>query len=148
VKAMDEWNAIDILLAEDNDPEAELTVLALRKIGVINKLLRVCDGVEALAFIFREGKFAERDHALPKLILLDLMMPRAGGIAVLSQLRERAATKNIPVGILTASAEHSDFFDSQEMLVWDYLIKPVSPEALFELASQSGLTIVQPAASP
>jgi two-component system response regulator len=139
---VEEWNAIDILLAEDHDPEAELTVLALRKLGVVNKLLRVHDGIEALAFIFREGRFSQRDQALPKLILLDLRMPLAGGLAVLRQLRECESTKNIPVGILTASAEHSDFFDSQKMLVWDYLMKPVSPEALFDLVRQSGLTII------
>jgi CheY-like chemotaxis protein len=139
---VEEWNAIDILLAEDNDPEAELTVLALRKLGVVNKLLRVRDGMEALAFIFREGRFARRDQALPKLILLDLRMPLAGGIAVLRRLRECESTKHIPVGILTASTEHSDFFDSQEMLVLDYVMKPVSSEALFDLVRQSGLTLI------
>jgi two-component system response regulator len=145
---MEDWNAIDILLAEDNDAEAELTVLALRELGVVNKLLRVRNGIEALTFIFREGKFRERDQTLPKLILLDLRMPAAGGMDVLRQLRERASTRNIPVGILTASAEHSDFFDSQELHVWDYVMKPVSPEALFDLVSQSGLTIVPRPARP
>jgi two-component system response regulator len=143
---MEEWNAIDILLAEDNDPDAELTVLALRRLGVVNKLLRVRDGMEALAFIFREGKYAGRDHALPKLILLDLVMPGVGGIDVLRQLREHESTKTIPVGILTASAEQSNFFDSQELRVLDYLMKPVSPEALYDLASQSGLAVIPPLA--
>jgi CheY-like chemotaxis protein len=83
---------------------------------------------------------------LPKLILLDLVMPAVGGMDVLRRLREHESTKTIPVGILTASAEQSNFFDSQELRVLDYLMKPVSPEALYDLASQSGLAVIPPPA--
>jgi two-component system response regulator len=136
---MQEWNAVDILIAEDDDMDAELTIRVLRKIGVANKVLRVEDGVDALEFVFRQGQFAGRDHALPKLILLDVNMQKVGGLEVLRELRAHGPSKDIPVGILTSSAKHTDFFESQEMLVWDYLIKPVSAEALIDLIKQSGL---------
>jgi CheY-like chemotaxis protein len=136
---MEEWNEIEILLAEDNDLDADLTVLTLRRIGVASKLLRVRDGREALTFVFRQGKFADRDDLLPKLILLDLHMPMAGGIEVLRQLRECSITKDIPVVILTVSVDPTDFFESQKLLVWDYLMKPVTREALVDLVKQSGL---------
>jgi two-component system, response regulator len=95
--------------------------------------------VDALEFVFRQGQFAGRDHALPKLILLDVNMQKVGGLEVLRELRAHGPSKDIPVGILTSSAKHTDFFESQEMLVWDYLIKPVSAEALIDLIKQSGL---------
>jgi two-component system response regulator len=136
---MQDWDAVDILIAEDDDMDAELTIRVLRKMGVANKLLRVDDGADALDFIFRQGKFADRDHAQPKLILLDVNMQKVGGLEVLRELRTHASLKDTPVGILTSSAKHTDFFESQEMLVWDYLIKPVSAEALIDLVKQSGL---------
>jgi two-component system, response regulator len=138
---MQEWNGIDILIAEDDDMDAELTIRVLRKIGVANKVLRVDDGVHALEFVFRRGKFAGRDFAQPKLILLDLNMQKVGGLEVLRELRTHAPSKDIPVGILTSSAKHTDFFESQEISVWDYLMKPVSAEALTDLVKQSGLSM-------
>lgn len=136
---MDAWNAVDILVAEDDDMDAELILRGLRKIGVTSKLFRVVDGADALSFLFREDKFSVRDFSLPRLLLLDLHMPKIGGIDVLRRVRESRATKDIPVGILTSSTSHTDFFQTQEMLVWDYLMKPVSAEALVDLVRQSGL---------
>lgn len=136
---MQEWNAVDILLAEDDDMDAELTIRVLLEIGVTSKMLRVTDGSEALEFVFREGKFAGRDHALPKLLLLDVNMPKIGGIEVLRRLRDHVSTKDMPVGILTSSSTHTDFFESQELLVWDYVMKPVSPKDLIDLVKRSGL---------
>lgn len=136
---MQEWDAVDILIAEDDDMDAELTIRVLRKMGVPNKLFRVDDGVDALDFVLRQGKFAARDHAQPKLILLDVNMAKVGGLETLRELRTHAALREIPVGILTSSAKHTDFFESQEMLVWDYLMKPVSAESLMDLVKQSGL---------
>jgi two-component system response regulator len=83
--------------------------------------------------------FATRNETLPKLILLDLDMPRAGGLEVLRQLRDYPPTKELPVAILTASLKQSDFFQTQEMGVWDYLVKPVSTQGLMDLVSQIGL---------
>jgi two-component system response regulator len=136
---MDEWNAVEILVAEDDDMDAELAIRALRKLGVTNKLLRLDDGIEALAFVFRQGKFSNRDHALPKLILLDVNMLKIGGIEVLRQLREHAATKDISIGMLTSSVSHTDFFASQEMQVLDYVIKPVTAESLIDLVKHADL---------
>jgi two-component system response regulator len=136
---MQEWNAVDILLAEDDDMDAELTIRVLLEIGVTSKMLRVTDGSEALEFVFREGKFAGRDHALPKLLLLDVNMPKISGIEVLRRLRDHVSTKDMPVGILTSSSTHTDFFESQELLVWDYVMKPVSPKDLIDLVKRSGL---------
>jgi two-component system response regulator len=136
---MEDWNAVDILVAEDDDFHAELTLRALRTIQVVNKVLRVHDGVEALHFVFRHGQFADRDETLPKLILLDLHMPKADGLEVLRQLRESPTTQHIPVGILTSSSSHTDFFASQDLLVLDFVMKPVSAEALMDLIKQSGL---------
>jgi two-component system response regulator len=136
---MEGWNAVDILVAEDDDFHAELTLRALRTLQVVNKVLRVQDGVEALDFIFRRGQYAHRDETLPKLILLDLQMPKADGLEVLRQLRESATTEHIPVGILTSSSNHTDFFASQDLHVLDFLMKPVSADALRDLIKQSGL---------
>ena len=136
---MQDWNSIDILIADDDDMDAEFTIRVLRKIGVTNKLLRVDDGADALDFVLRRGKFAGRDHTLPKLILLDVNMQKIGGLEALRELRSHAASQDIPVCILTSSAKHTDFFESQEMRVWDYLMKPVTAEALVDLIKQSGL---------
>ena len=136
---MDEWNDVEILLAEDDDLDAELTLRALRKIGVESKLFRVKDGTEALAFLFRAGPFAQRDRLQPKLILLDLHMQWIGGIEVLRQIRERQALTGTPVGILTSSTSDTDFFQSQDLLAWEYVVKPVDPQALIDLVNQAGL---------
>src|SRR5882762_4719688 len=98
---MDEFVAADILLAEDSDADAEMIVRALRKGSVVNKLVRARDGVEALEFVFREGAFGQRTGENPKLILLDLKMPRLGGIDVLRRLKADDRTKVIPVVMLT-----------------------------------------------
>jgi two-component system, response regulator len=136
---MDQWNAVEILFAEDNDGDVELTLRALRKLNVNGKLLRVRNGLEALSFILREGEFAARDSMLPKLILLDIHMPIMGGLDVLRRLRSTPSTQHIPVGILTGSSQENEFFESQELLVWEYLLKPVSADVLKDLIAQAGL---------
>ncbi|MGB6306953.1 MAG: response regulator [Steroidobacteraceae bacterium] len=136
---MDQWNAVEILLAEDNEGDAELTLRALRKLKVRGKLLRVHNGLEALSFIFREAEFAARDQTLPKLILLDIHMPILGGLEVLRRLRATPSTQHIPVGILTGSSQENEFFESQQLLVWEYILKPVSADALKDLIAQAGL---------
>lgn len=138
--AMDKWDKVDILLVEDNISDAELTVRAFRGAGVTQKILRLSDGAEALDFIFRKGRFAERDQVLPKLILLDLKMPRVGGIEFLQRLRQDAATMNIVVAILSSFAMDKRFFDDENLDVHDYLQKPVNPERLVELVKYAGLS--------
>ncbi|HEV7358454.1 MAG TPA: response regulator [Steroidobacteraceae bacterium] len=136
---MKEWDNVEILLVEDNLSDAELTVRALRGIGVTQKILRLADGVEALDFIFRQARFGERDNALPKLILLDLKMPRLGGIEFLQRLREDSATMNIAVAILTSYPLEKIPLAGQEFDVREYLMKPVNTESLMALVKFAGL---------
>jgi two-component system response regulator len=138
---MDKWDNIETLLVEDNLSHAELTVRALRDIGVTQKILRLSDGVEALDFIFRKNRFSDRDRALPKLILLDLKMPRLGGIEFLQRLREDGATQSIVVAMLTSFGVDQLPAGIQDLNVHDYLLKPVNPQRLVELVKYAGLTL-------
>ena len=137
---MDKWNKVEILLVEDNISDAELTVRAFRGVGATQKILRLSDGDEALDFIFRKGRFSDRDQALPKLILLDLKMPRVGGIEFLQRLRQDTATMNIVVAILSSLTMDRRFFESENLNVHAYLQKPVNPDRLIELVKHAGLT--------
>ena len=136
---MDEWQAVDILYAEDSDADAELTLRAFRKGGLKNKVLRVRDGAEALEFLYREGAFARRDRILPKLILLDMKMPRLGGLEVLRRAKSEDLTKNIPVVMLTSSAQESDMLESYGWGANSYLVKPVQIADFTELVIQAEL---------
>jgi two-component system response regulator len=140
---LDKWDKVEILLVEDNLSDAELTVRALRSIGVTQKILRLSDGVEALDFIFRKGRFSDRDQALPKLILLDLKMPRVGGIEFLQRLRQDAATKSIVVAMLTSLTMDQMPTEIHDLNVHAYLLKPVNPERLIDLVKHAGLARTQ-----
>lgn len=135
---MDEWQAVDILYAEDLDADAEMTLRALRKSGLKHKVLRVRDGAEALEFLFRGGVFTKRDRTFPKLILLDMKMPRLGGLEVLRRVKSEDSTKNIPVVMLTSSAQESDMLDSYGFGANSYLVKPVQIADFTELVMQAG----------
>jgi CheY-like chemotaxis protein len=136
---MSAWNNVDILLVEDNLSDAELTVRSLRKIGTKQKVLRLSDGAEALDFIFRKARFSERDAALPKLILLDLKMPRVGGIEFLRRLRQDAATTDIAVAILTSAVIDKNFLENQDFKIRDFLSKPVDEARLADVVKNAGL---------
>ena len=136
---MNDFEAIEILLAEDSDADAELTMRALRKGSVVNNIVRVHDGVEALEFVFREGTFNQRRGGQPRLILLDLKMPRLGGIDVLRRLKADEKTKLIPVVVLTSSAEEQDVLESYKLGVNSYLVKPVEFSAFTNIIAQTGL---------
>jgi two-component system, response regulator len=136
---MDEVGTADILLAEDSDADAELTLRALRKGNLVNKVLRVRDGVEALAYLFREGEFANRPGSNPKLVLLDMKMPRLGGLDVLRRLRGDERTKFIPVVVLTSSAEDRDIIESYHLGVNSYLVKPVNFAEFTHVVAHVGL---------
>ena len=136
---MDDFEAVEILLVEDSDADAELITRALRKGNVVNRLVRVRDGVEALEFIFREGAFAARRGGQPRLILLDLKMPRLGGIDVLRRLKAEEAARMIPVVVLTSSAEEQDVLDSYKLGVNSYLVKPVAFADFTRVITQTGL---------
>src|SRR6202171_3433290 len=136
---MNDSGAVDILLVEDRDPDAGMPARALRKGGLVNKLVRVRDGVEALEFVFRAGPWSTRGSTQPRLILLDLKMPRLGGIDVLRRLKADAQTKAIPVVVLTSSAEEQDVVSSYKLGVNSYLVKPVEFSAFTSVITQTGL---------
>lgn len=136
---MDDFEAVEILLVEDSDADAELIIRALRKGGVVNRVMRLRDGVEALEFVFREGAFNQRQGGQPRLVLLDLKMPRLGGIDVLSRLKSDERTKMIPVVVLTSSAEEQDVVDSYRLGVNSYLVKPVDFTAFTSVITKAGL---------
>jgi two-component system response regulator len=136
---MDDLEAVEILLVEDSDADAEMIIRALRKGNVVNKLVRVKDGVEALEFVFRDGPFKERRGLNPKLILLDLKMPRLGGIDVLRRLKADEHSKTIPIVMLTSSAEERDIVESYHLGVNSYLVKPVNISTFTDVVAQAGL---------
>ncbi len=136
---MDEHEAVEILLVEDSDADAEMVLRALRKGKVINKVERVRDGVEALEFVFREGRYRQRGGGNPRLILLDLKMPRLGGTEVLRRLKADDASKVIPVVMLTSSAEDKDITECYHLGVNSYLVKPVDFFAFTAVVAQTGL---------
>jgi two-component system response regulator len=136
---MEEWQAVEILYAEDSDADAEMTLRAFRKSGLSNKVLRVRDGAEALEFLFRDGIFSKRDRILPKLILLDMKMPKLGGLDVLRRVKSDEATKSIPVVMLTSSGQESDVVESYGLGANSYLVKPVKIGDFTELVIQTGL---------
>jgi CheY-like chemotaxis protein len=136
---VDEFEAVEILLVEDSDADSELIGRALRKGGIVNRLVRVRDGVEALDFVFREGAFKDRGGDQPRLILLDLKMPRVNGLDVLRRLKADESARLIPVVVLTSSAEEQDVLESYKLGVNSYLVKPVAFADFTNVIGQTGL---------
>jgi two-component system response regulator len=133
-------NQVEVLLVEDNIHDAEMTIRALRKVNLANNLVHVKDGEEALDFIFAKGKFADRQQTdLPKVILLDIKMPKVDGIEVLRQLKSRESSKTIPVVIMTSSKEEQDVINSYQLGVNSYVVKPVDFEGFARAVSQLGM---------
>lgn len=117
---------VEILLVEDNPDDADLTLRALRKAGLGERVLHVEDGARAVEFIFAEGEFAGRDaRRLPGLILLDLKLPKLDGLEVLRRLKGDPRTRPIPVVMLTSSNEECDVRESFDLGVNSYVVKPV-----------------------
>ena len=129
-----------ILLVEDSASDAEMTIHALKKNNLANKLFHVKDGAAALDFLFAEGIYSDRKtEVLPKLILLDLKMPKVNGIEVLQKLREDERTKRIPVVMLTSSKEDPDIKQCYDLGVNSYVVKPVGFEEFQKVISNLGL---------
>lgn len=118
---MEKFDEIEIILVEDNPHDAELTLRALRSHGLANRLQLLVDGEEALDFIFSQAAA----NGYPKVILLDLKLPKVDGLEVLRRLKSDARTKMIPVVVLTSSEEDSDILASYRLGVNSYLVKPV-----------------------
>jgi CheY-like chemotaxis protein len=133
-------NAIDILLVEDNADDLEMTLHALRKGYVANRIHVVRDGAEALEFLFCEGAYAARRiDENPKVILLDLKLPKVDGKAVLRRIKSDARTRSIPVVILTSSNEQVDVHDSYTLGVNSFIVKPVSFELFVKAVQDLGV---------
>jgi CheY-like chemotaxis protein len=130
---------VEILLVEDNPTDAELAIRALRKKNLANNLVWVRDGAEAIEFIFCRGQYEGRVNGTPKLILLDLKLPKVDGIEVLRTLKADADTKSVPVVMLTSSHEERDIVESYQLGVNSYIVKPVDFEKFVEMVSQVGL---------
>jgi CheY-like chemotaxis protein len=130
----------EILLVEDNPYDAELTLRALNSQGLANKVLTFPDGVEAMNFLFGEGIYAGRNlNERPKVIFLDLKLPRASGLEVLAKIKADERTRMIPVVILTSSQEESDILRSYKLGVNSYMVKPVDIDLFSQVVEESGL---------
>lgn len=117
---------VDILLVEDRPEDAELTIMGLKSHNLINKIDWVKDGEEALDYLYARGKYSSRDKkSLPKLVLLDLHMPKINGMEVLKIIKEDDSLKHIPVIILTTSKEEQDVVHAYDFHVNAYILKPV-----------------------
>lgn len=129
-----------ILLVEDNPDDVKLTIRAFKKANILNEIVVAADGAEALDYLFGSGKFAERDTSVkPQLVLLDLNMPKIGGLEVLRRIRADARTKLLPVVILTTSGEEKDLVESYNMGANSYVRKPVDFEQFTDAAQKLGL---------
>ena len=133
-------NAVEILLVEDNPRDAELALRALEKRNLANKVRVVTDGAEALDFLFAAGAYADRDvnHG-PKLVLLDLKLPKVDGLEVLRRIKANDRTKCIPVVVLTSSQEERDVVESYKLGVNSYIVKPVDFDKFLDCVGELGL---------
>ena len=133
-------NPIDVLLVEDDPADAELTLRALRDRGFANNVKCVGDGAEALHFMFGTGPYVDRNmERVPKLILLDLNLPKVSGLEVLERLKEDERTKNIPVVVMTSSRQEPDIKRCYGLGVNSYVVKPISFENFTDCVADLGL---------
>lgn len=137
---MTSGNAVEILLVEDNPNDAELTLRALKKQNLANKVHVVIDGAEALDYIFSTGSYESRNlNNQPKLILLDLKLPKVDGLEVLDRIKSDERSKTIPVVVLTSSREEQDMVESYRLGVNSYIVKPVDFNKFIDAVGKLGL---------
>jgi len=137
---MDLTAPLDVLLVEDNPNDAELTKRALKKHNLANRLYLVEDGAEALDFLFGRGNYAHRDASHPpKVVLLDLKLPKVNGLEVLATIRADERTKQVPVVVVTSSREDPDIKAAYALGANGYVVKPVEFEPFAEAMSRLGL---------
>lgn len=135
---MSACDPVEILLAEDREADAEMTIRALQRNHLANRLVWVKDGVEALDFIFRRAAYAQRPAGLPRLLLLDVEMPKVDGIEVLRQVKANEETRTMPVVMLTSSAEERDMIASDSLGVNSYIVKPVDFAKFVDEVNRAG----------
>ena len=136
---MSDYQSVEILLVEDSHADAEMTQRTLKKRGIVNDIAWVRDGVEALDYLRCEGSFTGRKNGNPKLVLLDLKMPRMDGLQVLKAMREDARTQWVPVVMMTSSREEGDLLKSYALGVNSYIVKPVDFEQFADTVAQIGM---------
>ena len=137
---MNDYQQVEILLVEDNPNDAELTMRSLKKGNFLNKLYWVKDGQEAFDFLYCTGVYAERDgDCHPKLILLDLKMPKVDGIEVLQRIKADERLRVIPIVVMTSSNEQPDITQSYRLGVNSYIVKPVEFGAFAEAVAKIGM---------
>jgi CheY-like chemotaxis protein len=133
------YKDIEILLVEDSLDDANLVIRSLEKCNLANKLVHLADGAEALDFLFATGSYAGRDvNDKPKLILLDLKMPKVDGLEVLKALKNDERTASIPVVVMTSSLEDKDLEKSYELGANSYVVKPVGFENFAKVVAELG----------
>ncbi|MFT7453055.1 MAG: two-component system response regulator [Patescibacteria group bacterium] len=132
-------STVEILLIEDNMNDAELSIRALRKSNVNNELIHLKNGAEAFDFLFGTGNYAGRDISnKPRVILLDLKMPKVDGLEVLRQIKANKLTKAIPVVVLTSSKEHPDIERAYSLGANSYIVKPVEFNEFAKIVASLG----------
>ncbi len=135
-----EERPVEILLVEDNPNDAELSLYALKKYKVANHIFHARDGAEALDYIFCTGPFANRQiEDVPRVILLDLKLPKVDGHEVLRRIKSDDRTRNIPVVVLTSSREERDVIESYHQGVNSYIVKPIDFEQFTEAVRKLGM---------
>ena len=137
---MNDKDIVEVLLVEDNLRDAELTIRALKRHNLANQLFHVEDGAEALDFLFRRGKYEDRRTGIsPKVVLLDLKLPKVNGLELLRLLKGDPHLRTIPVVMVTSSAEDPDVRSAYELGANGYVIKPVQFDAFMEAMSHLGI---------
>jgi CheY-like chemotaxis protein len=137
---MNEANIVEILIVEDTPEDLDLALRALRKAKLTNHIHVVRDGEEALQFIFCKGPYAERQMENgPRVILLDLKLPKVDGLEVLQRIKGDPRTRSIPVVVLTSSKEQNDVVESYNLGVNSYIVKPVNFEQFSETVQKLGM---------
>jgi two-component system, response regulator len=132
------YEPVEILLVEDNPQDAEITLRALKRANFANHVQWLKDGEEALEFLFSEGAYEAQPRPQPRVMLLDIKMPRLDGIEVLRRIKADARTRAIPVVMLTSSKEESDLVRSYDLGVNSYLVKPVDFQRFSEEVTRVG----------
>lgn len=132
-------NSVEVLLVEDNSRDAELTMRTLARRKLANDIIRLHDGQEALDWLRAEGAYANRDRSRkPKVILLDLKLPKVSGLEVLRAIRDDERLRLLPVVVMTSSREESDVIESYQLGVNGYIVKPVDFENFSEAVASAG----------
>lgn len=136
---MNGYQKVEVLLVEDSSADAEMTLRTLKRRGIANSVEWVRDGVEALDWLHCRNEYAGRRNSHPKLILLDLKMPRMDGLQLLKVMKSDPSTRTIPVVVMTSSREEGDLLASYGLGVNSYVVKPVDFAEFAERVAQIGM---------